>query len=222
MKSLLGAARVVAPLCFLQLLAGCNVFGYLAQGMPDNNIPASYKRLAGQSVAVYVWADRGVRIDWPDIQLNIASGVQAKLIEAQATGIDELKNTTFPLTAPSVARFQQDHPEFEAEPIADFAPLLHASRVIYVEVSSFQTRSDASVDLYRGSLNAIVKVLEIKDGKVTTGYEDRDVKAIFPPKTPDEGVVDQTDETVYEGTVKELTTQVAIHFIAHSDEDTNN
>jgi hypothetical protein len=221
MKSLLGAARVVGPLCCLLLLAGCNVFGYLAQGLPNDNVPASYKRLAGQSVVVYVWADRGVRIDWPDIQLNIASGVQAKLIEAQATGIDELKGSTFPLTAASVARFQEDHPEFEAEPIADFAPLLHASRVIYVEISSFQTRSNDSVDLYRGSISAIVKVLEIKGGQVTTGYEDRDVKAIFPPKTPDEGVSDQTDEAVYEGSVKEFTTQVAIHFIPHSDEDSN-
>lgn len=218
MKSLSGA---LWPLCGVLFLSGCNVLGVLAQGLPKDDIAPSYKKLAGQSVVVYVWADRGVRIDWPDIQLNITSGVQAKLIEAQQAGAEELKGTSFPLSAPSVVRFQEDHPEFEAEPISHIAGLLHASRVIYIELSSLQTRSNASVDLYHGSITAIMKVLEIKDGKVLTGYEDRDVKATFPPKTPEEGVADLTDEVVYEGTIKEFTTQVAIHFIPHSEEDSS-
>ena len=97
--------------------------------------------------------------------------------------------------------------------------MLNASRVIYVEISSFQTRANDSVELYRGSITAIVKVLEVKDGKVTTGFEDRNVAAVFPPKSPEEGVADLSDEVVYQGTMKELATQIAIRFIHHGEED---
>lgn len=216
----LGASRLA---CLLLLLAGsgCNVAGVLAQAMPRDNIPAAYKKLAGQSVVVYVWADRGVRIDWPDIQFNLTSGVQSKLQMAQKADpkLAELKDTTFPLGASSVARFQEDHPELEVEPIARVAPMLNASRVVYVEISSFQTRSNDSVELYRGSITAIVKVLQVKNAKVSTDFEDRNVAAVFPPKSPEEGVADLSDEIIYQGTIKELATQIAIRFIPHAEAD---
>jgi hypothetical protein len=217
----LGACRAASSLLGLMLLAlnGCNVVGVLAQAMPRDTIPPAYTKLAGQTVVVYVWADRGVRIDWPDIQFNLTSGVQSKLQEAQKADPIEIKDAKFPLGAASVARFQEDHPELESEPITRIAPMLNASRVIYVEISSFQTRSNDSVELYRGSITAIVKVLEVKDGKVSTGFEDRNVAAVFPPKSPEEGVADLSDEIVYQGTIKELATQIAIRFIHHSDED---
>jgi hypothetical protein len=216
----LGACRVACPLLGLLLaLNGCNVVGVLAQAMPRDTIPPAYTKLAGQSVVVYVWADRGVRIDWPDIQFNLTSGVQSKLQTAQKADPIEIKDAKFPLGAASVARFQEDHPELESEPITRVAPMLNASRVIYVEISSFQTRANDSVELYRGSITAIVKVLEVKDGKVTTGFEDRNVAAIFPPKSPEEGVADLSDEAVYQGTIKELATQIAIRFIHHGEDD---
>ncbi len=221
MKSFRACRRACPFITLLLLLGGCNVVGVLAQAMPRDNIPAAYKKLAGQSVVVYVWADRGVRIDWPDIQFNLTSGVQSKLQLAQKADpkLAELKDTTFPLGAASVARFQEDHPELEAQPINSVAPMLNASRVVYVEISSFQTRSNDSVELYRGSITAIVKVLEVKNGQATTGFEDRNVAAVFPLKSPEEGVADLTDEAVYQGVVKELATQIAIRFIPHADAD---
>jgi len=215
----LAACRAWPLLGLLLALNGCNVVGVLAQAMPKDTIPPVYTKLAGESVVVYVWADRGVRIDWPDIQFNLTSGVQTKLQEAQKADPTELKDAKFPLGAASVARFQEDHPELESEPISHVAPMLNATRVIYVEISSFQTRSNDSVELYRGSITAIVKVLEVKDGKATTGFEDRNVAAVFPPKSPEEGTADLSDDLVYQGAVKEMATQIAIRFIHHGQED---
>jgi len=215
----LGICRLACPFLGLLLaINGCNVVGYLANGV-KSDIPAAYKGLAGQKVVVYVWADHGVRIDWPDIAFNLASGVQSKLQIAKDAKVAELKDMAFPMAAASVTRFQEDHPELEIEPIEHVAPMLQATRVIYVEISSFQTRANESVELYRGTMTAIVKVLEVKNGKVTTGFEDRNVAAIFPPKSTEDGVADLTDELVYQGVMKELATQITIRFIPHSEMD---
>ena len=73
--------------------------------------------------------------------------------------------------------------------------------------------------LYRGSITAIVKVLEVKNGKATVGFEDRNVAAVFPPKSPEEGVADLSDEIIYQGVVKEIATQIAIRFVPHAEAD---
>lgn len=202
----------------LLALNGCNVVGYLAHGV-QSEIPASYKGLAGQKTIVYVWADRGVRIDWPDVDFNLASGIQSKLEIARDAKTDELKDTTFPLSPAAVTKFQEDHPELEFDPIEKIAPQFDATRVIYVEISSFQTRANASVELYRGTITAIVKVLSVNNGKASTVFEDRNVAAVFPPHSPEDGVADLTDELVYQGMVKELATQIVIRFIPHFEDD---
>src|ERR1039458_1231073 len=78
--------------------------------------------LANQSVVVVVWADRGIRIDNPNLQLDLATGLEQKLKMAQTDEKPkELIGATFPVRADSVARFQEDHPEMEYEPIEQTA-----------------------------------------------------------------------------------------------------
>ena len=223
-RAVSAVGTVVSPLICLVLClglasAGCNALGVLGQALPRRTVPAAYTGLAGQTVVVYVWADRGVRTDWPYIQRDITSGVQSKLQEAIAAKTDVLKDTRIPLSPNTVARFQEDHPELDIEPITDIAPRLGVTRVIYIELQSFQTRSEASVDLFRGSANALIKVLEVKDGKSKVAYESRDLRAIFPPKSFEEGVADLGDDAVYSGTVRELTTQAATLFVPHPEDD---
>ena len=56
-----------------------------------------------------------------------------------------------------MARFQQDHPGVESLPIAELAKEVGVERLIYIEISQFQTRSDLSPDLYRGIVVASLK-----------------------------------------------------------------
>jgi hypothetical protein len=215
----IGFCRLACPLLGLLLaINGCNVIGYALQGV-RSNIPAAYTGLAGQSAVVYVWADQGVRIDWPDIGFNLSSGIQSKLQIARDSKTEELKGLTFPMSSAAVTRFQEDHPELEFQPMDKLAPLLHATRVIHVEISSFQTRAVDSVELYKGTITAIVKVLSVKDGKVATEFEDRNVAAVFPRNAPADGVPDLSDEAVYQGVVKELATQIVVRFIPHDEKD---
>src|SRR5580765_3904060 len=54
-------------LCSMLFLAvGCALTGAIADKVaPPERIPAKYLGLAGQSVGVAVWIDRGLQIDYP-------------------------------------------------------------------------------------------------------------------------------------------------------------
>lgn len=218
-------AWAILGLCLLPALAGgCALFGIAANAMP-RMVRARYAGLAKHSVGVMVWADRGVRTDWPAIQLDLAAGVQRKLQDAEKTDKRrELEGATFPVDARSMVRYQQDYPQIEGMNVVDVAPKLGVSRLIYVELVSFQTRSDLSLELFKGNATATVKVVEISQdpatGKKTAkvALEVGDLAVTYPKKGPSEGSPGLSDYAIYAGTVNELTTAVSQMFYEHEEE----
>jgi hypothetical protein len=216
---------LLACASLLPVLHGCAALGVLAYKIaPAETIKPQYTNLQNQTVGVMVWADRGIRIDFPTLQLDLANAIQTKLQAVQADK-DQKKNalaltgTTFPYPAASFVRYQKDHPEIEAMPIDQIAPRLGVSRLIYVEIQSFATRSDLSVDLYRGQAKAIVKVFEIQDGKATSAHEWGGVEASYPPKSPPEGQPGIGDARTYAGTVDAFGTEIAHLFVPYQVEE---
>ena len=178
---------------------------------------AQYKGLAGEKVAVMVWADRGLRIDWPNLELDTGNGIQSYLLAK--TDEDSLKKTQFPWEVRSVQRFQKEHPELEGTSITEYAHRISGvSRLIFVEVAEFSTRSDTAVQLLRGGMTANVRVLEIGGGTSKVVYERQHVKVMFPPKSP-EGVIDVSEALIYNGTVNAMSLELAQLFYPHMIED---
>jgi hypothetical protein len=214
----LGSALAVVGVSVLLAagVTGCALFGYAASVMPKPPIKASYEGLAGQSVGVMIWVDRGIRIDYPTLQLDVANAIQLKLQAAQKDKKDELKGTLFPVEPRSIARYQADHPEVDAMPIVDVAPNLNVSRVIYVEVTSFQTRPEATLELFRGEVMGTVKVIAVDEqGRSKVVFQENDIRVTFPPKSPPEGVPATNDVKIYTGTLEDFTTEVAQRFFEH-------
>lgn len=210
----------------LSLATGCNLIGagaVVANRLVPVKVPPQYKDLGGQSVGVMVWADRGLRIDYPNMQLDSATAIQNKLLVAQQAESKELKLTKFPVKPASIARYQADNPQSQSMPITDVAPRLAArtglTRLIYVEVDWFTTRPAPGVALFRGSMSGSLRVVEMKDGKARTVYEESDVRAVFPKKSPEEGTPNADDYRIYLGTVNEFTTEVVKRFITHEEEE---
>lgn len=208
------------------LTGGCNIIGagaVVANRIVPQKVEPQYKDLAGQSVAIMVWAERGIRIDWPNMQSDVATNLQNKLVAAQADKADELKGTKFPVPAASILRYQRDYPQIQSRPITEVAPHLAnrtgLTRLIYIEVSDFSTRPAPGVALFRGSMSGSIKVLTIKDGKAVAAYEESDVHASFPKKSPEEGSPNLDDYRVYVGTVGEFTNEVVKRFVTHEDEE---
>ena len=213
-------AITVFALLSLFSLSGCAIFATLARVVPKI-VPAVYPGLKGKDVAVMVWADRAISIDWPAMSIDITATTQKKLLAAQTTDKpDELEGTTFPVTAQSMARFQMDHPEAEVMPITQVAPIVGVKRLIYVEITNFQTRSDLAVntDLYRGQITANLKVVEFEDGKAKIAYEESKITALFPKKGPSDGVLNLGDAKTYVGTVDAFTTKLALKFFKHEED----
>ncbi len=183
---------------------GCGAVGALAHAVPQYKAPA-YSGLSGQPVGVMVWADRGVRIDWSSIQFDLANLLQDKLQKSDAK---ELKGVTWPVLPASIVRYQRDHPGIEAMPITDVAPKLGVSRLIYVEIEGFSTRSESSLQMFRGNAIATLKIVEVNGGEAKVAYQENGVRAFFPAKSPPEGILNANDALMYRGTVVALADEI--------------
>ena len=224
-RAFLWAFFILLPSCIILLQPGCMVLGAAAYKLqPPKTIQPEYANLAGQSIGVMIWLDRGLKIDWPGLQLDLANSIEKQLRDAtlDAKGknkVKQLLGATYPVLPASIIRYQMDHPDLEAYPITDVAPKFGVTRLIYVEVEDFATRSDRSVELYRGTAKATVRVLEIdKDGKAKVAYEKSNVTASYPPKAPQEGSPSLGDARTYAGTLDAFATEIAHLFIPYQVE----
>jgi hypothetical protein len=208
-------------LCLLAFLpAGCAAVGVIASAVPKPPIEAAYKGLQGQTVGVMVWADRGLRIDFPSIREDLANQVQTLLVAAQKEQSKDLENSAFPIQPGSIVKYQKDHPAIEAQPITEVAPKLRVSRLIYIEISSLTTRTSQSVVLYRGSAVASIKLIEVApDGSAKVAFEESNINVNYPEKGPEDGRLDGSDYQMYAGTITLLADEVAKRFIEHPAEE---
>ncbi len=212
-----GGLMCLAMLACSAMLSGCGALGALAGKMPRAPVKAEYS-LAGKSVGVMVWADRGVLIDWPSIQLDLAGGIQARLIEAQKAKSEDLKESTFPVMPASIIRWQREHPGYEAESITEVASRLGVQRLIYVEITRFGTRAGNSVNLFRGSATVTLKVIEVNESKGKIAHEQPDISTFFPKTSTPDGSPNGTDSAMYVGTVQRLADELAKRFVEHPED----
>jgi hypothetical protein len=197
---------------------GCNIIAGAAQVLPPPTIEPKYKGLAGQQVAVMVWADRGIRTDFPALSLNLTSTIQSGLKQNLKEKV--LEKAQFPYAPESVVRFQTDHPELETEPIVNVAPHMGVvTRLIYIEVEDFSTQSRMATNLVRGEMTATMRVVEINNGKARVAFEENNVHAVFPPKSPQEGVVNMEPMVAYRGLIGEFTREVLHRLVPYQDEN---
>jgi hypothetical protein len=208
-------------LLLLVCLSGCDLAGVAASKLlPPQKILPAYKGLLGHSVGIMVWADRGLKLDYPSVQLDIASGLQNKFHLAQTIGKSkDLLGTTFPVKPESIVKYQQTYPQIDAMDITDVAPKIGPQRLIYIEINDFSTRPDPQVELYRGTMTASIKVLAIVGGKAKVVYTDNDVRAIFPKTSGEDGIPNVGDYPIYRGLTDAFTTEAIHRFVTYESED---
>lgn len=201
-------------------LSGCALFVQALKAAGPGVEPAKYKGLAGQSVAIVVWAEEsGIRMDFPRLDVDAAEMIRNKMRQNQKEDKPkELELTRFPVSGASVARFQEENPAWASQGIEEIAPKFGVTRVIYVEIRDFQTRADATVDLYRGALSGSVSVVEVNNGKGHIAFTDDTLKITYPKTSPDEGLPNLGDGRIYAGTLAGFTTEVAKLFAPHGDD----
>jgi hypothetical protein len=207
---------IVLLLLLSSLNLSCNIIGAAAQALPPDTIKPQYFGLVGQTVGVMVWTDRGVSMDFPSISLDLANSIQHKLVLSAKE--KELKQTTFPIKPASIIRYQQDHPELDITNVAEIAPKLGVSRLIYIEVEDFGTRAPASVDLFRGNMAVTMKIVEVNNGLGKVAYSEDNIKAVYPNKVPDDGTPNGDDGSFYMGTIDAMSTQIVWRLVSHEED----
>lgn len=210
---LLGAALCCGSCALVKAAA-------IAGGPPD--ILPAYTGLKGQPVGVMVWVDRAIAMDFQNLQRDAATVVH-KQLEAKAQSEKDLKGSTFPVKPERILWYQQNYPRTADMAITEVAPKLcnqtGLTRLVYLEIVDFGTRSPtAGSDLFRGSISARVRVLAVKDGKAEVAFELPEVKGLFPPRCPPDGVPNLNDGVVYTGTLAMFQREVANLFITHEAE----
>lgn len=211
MKTTPALLAVLFALVALVAAGGCNVLGFATQALPAGTDPPRHT-LAGKRVAIMVWADFGVRVDYPGLQQDLAATVQRRLEEAATKGKQKaLKDVSFPLPAATVVRFQTSNPQYSALPVEQLAADLKVDQLVYVELTTFGTRSQQVRDLYRGAATFDLKVGDAAEKRVV--YEETQVEAVFPKRTPPEGTIRGDDRTFYAGTIARAADLIAARFL---------
>ena len=210
----------VALALLLPGACGCNVVGAVAAKTLPNDVPPKYVGMQNQTVAVMVWADRAVRVDWNRIQLDAAAVIQSELQGRAASGgnaAKELAGIQFPLQPAQIARFQKDRPSLETAPVTEFAPELPVTRLVYVELEHFSTRSDIAPQMYRGTAVATLKVVEIDPAthEARVAYEESGIRAGFPHQGREEGEIAGNDQVFYVETLRALAPEIVNRFVTH-------
>ena len=221
--------RSLAATALLLSVAGCSQLGaaggVIAHAIPKH-VDAAYKGLAGQQVVVMVWADRAVRTDHHDLPGEVAAALQDKLIKVQvAEKPDALKGMTFPYSTPVVERNQDDHPEWENVPAEELATKLNGTRLIYVEVTDYDTHGAASLELFRGTITAHLRVVETTDDghghvKAKVAYDGGDISVVYPKDSPKDGLPGRRESEIAQKTIDAFADDVAKRFYLHSEDRT--
>lgn len=202
----------------LLIAAGCAALGVAAEAIPPRPVGARYL-LIDKQFAVMVWADRGLRLDWPRLRQDLAAGIVARIDAARQARIESVKNSSLAIPVESVVRFQADNPTLEFRPIEEVAQKLGVPVLIYIEVHHLSTRTPHSTAMYRGSARASVRVVEVHDGQAKTVYQEDDITVTFPKGSTEDGSPSGNDARYYVGTLQTLADELAKRFIDHPAED---
>ena len=101
----------------------------------------------------------------------------------------------------------------------ELAPKLGVTRLIYIEVTDFGTRAPASIELFRGHMDATLKVVEVTGDSAAVVFADNNLSAAFPPKVPPDGTPDGNDVRFYAGTIDAMSTEVVHRLVSYESPD---
>lgn len=207
----------VAVLALVLLIGGCATQPEKKHSFQPPQ--AKYDELDKQTIGVMVWADFRTRVEYNGIQLHLAKAIQQKLAP-EGEKHPPISDATF-INPASLAKFQREHPEIETQSAAQVATRLSAAtgmtRLIYIELEDFSSRSAASMMLLKGKASATLRVIEVDLGTrlAKVAFEERAITVGYPVGAP-EGVIptEKVDErAIYQGTLLELADALAARFV---------
>ena len=205
--------RVLALIACLAGASGCEVFGWLADGVAGGDAPpitvkAEYFGLENESVAVLVAADTAILYEHPLVQLEVATFVSQRIADnvEGATVVDPRQ----------VVDFQQRNIYWDTLPYSEIAGRLEVTRLVVIDLVEYHLREPGNVNLWRGRLAASMGVAEVDGERPNDLAYQTEVSVVYPPDRP-VGVVKAEQQTIRFATLALFSRAAAGKFHDHKE-----
>lgn len=160
-------------------LGGCGAIGYLgyliAPDMSKKDVKAEFAGLAGQRVAIVVFAGPDVLYDYPYARYELGASVKSEL-EKNVKGISVVSPRT-------VLKFQDETIDWEAMPRTEIGRKFDADYVLYIAVIEYQTQDPGSVGVYHGKVVAETSLYDTAKAEASAvAWRGSDIHVNFTPR----------------------------------------
>lgn len=200
------ALPLLLALCW-PALPGCKamVAQMLMWGQePKKRVKAEYSHLAGKKVGVLVWVEPVTAFEYPQVQFEMSEFVIGALD-------GNVKGAKFVPSRRAVDLQRADANWDRADP-ALLARRLECERLLLIEVTQYSTRDPESPHLFRGQIQANVKVYDAEYENSQPAYQTL-VEAAFPPDSI--GHWGTNDREVRRGMMEAFAAELANRFCDH-------
>jgi len=202
---------VVGSLAVVVCLAGCSGLGYLGYliAPPDRKVkvPAEFDGLAGQTVAIVVYADIGVQYEYPYARLGVSLALRAELTE-------HIKDINV-VDPRRVITYQDENIHWENYSRTKIGRDLGADYVLYVALAEYTMREPGTVSLYRGRISGQGSLYDVtKPDRQARVWHGDDFRVIYPKHAPT-GQPGHDDSRIRYETEKQFARMLARKFYEH-------
>ena len=157
-------------------LAACQPAGWLAGAVAGGkrmvDVPAEYRGLDQQKIAVLVAAPNTVLFEFPDVSLNVCRAASGR-IAADVPGAA--------LSDPrQVVAFQRNNPQWIGVPTSQLIERLNVQRLVMIDLAEYSTHESGNAHQFRGIVVAQISVTEAGGEVASNAAYSKVVSARFP------------------------------------------
>jgi len=190
---------------------GCNLMGWMAHAVHGDKQPSSvrtaeYRGLEGKSIAVLVNASPNTAYSHPYAQAAIRQSVSGRLLQDMPS--------VQVVDPRQLQQFQNDNPYWSTLPNNELARRLHVDRIIYIDLSRYQTHEPGNAFLWQGVISANVGVAEVEAADPSSFVFSTTLEARYP-QSRSVGVVDSDDATIQLGMISRFSRALVNLFHDH-------
>jgi len=160
-------------------LVGCDAarYGLWLTHVPEKiKVKAEFGALRNHTVAILIYADESVQLEYPAVRLTLGAHISAELKKH----IKKIR--VIPPLA--TARYQDENSHRESFDKQKICKDLKADFVLFVALEEYTTRVYGSMDAYQGRITATAELYDVlaedEDPVWPTDGETRTVEAIYP------------------------------------------
>jgi len=176
------ARKLLIPVLLLAVVTtGCEGVAYslylIAPPEPVKTVKAEFAGMAGHNVAIVIYADEKVQLEYPYARLRVASVIAAELRK-------HIKNITV-IDPRRVIRYQHENIRWDEMDKTELGKRFGADYALYVTLVEYTTRERGMINLFRGSIVAEAAVYQTSlPERQARVWRVSEIRVLYPPEAP--------------------------------------